>query len=316
MRMKNVRPALVVLFALLFSRDVAMSQTYAQQMGKLSPQAGLTGNLRMDLLTTVEQNTGPEGSRPVFQETNGKRKSPALAGLMSLALPGAGEFYSESYWRAGGFALAEAGLWLFYAAYTSKGNKQTDVFQAFADDHWSALRYAEWIEANVTRLNSDVKAFTGYVIPGTEGRPPWERVDWSKINAVESQIAQKSGNGFTHLLPHRPEQQYFELIGKYPQFAAGWDDAGVMTPERILRSDVSARFLEYSKMRGVANDYYNAATTGAALIVVNHVLSALDAAWSASQYNNRVKIGAHLQPVQRPYGLVEMVPTASMTFRF
>jgi len=316
MRMRNVRPVLLLSLVVLLQGAFAPLRTYGQRQGESTSKIELTGNLHMDLLSAIDPNALLENSRPVFQEANGKKKSPALAGMMSLALPGAGEFYSESYWRAGGFALAEAGLWVFYAVYTSKGNRQTDVFQAFADDHWSALRYAEGIEANVTRLNSDVKTFTGYLIPGTEGRPPWERVDWSKINAVESQIAQKSGNGFTHLLPHRPEQQYFELIGKYPQFAAGWDDAGVMTPERILSSDVSARFLEYSKMRGVANDYYNTATAGAALVVVNHVLSALDAAWSASQYNNRVKLGAHLQPVQRPYGLVEMVPTASITFRF
>jgi len=217
---------------------------------------------------------------------------------------------------AGGFALAEAGLWVLYAVYTSKGNNQTDLFQSFAAGHWSAVKYAEWIETNVSKLNPDVNGFSGYMIPGTEGRPPWERVDWSKINAVESQIAQRSGNGFTHLLPRRPEQQYFELIGKYPQFAAGWDDAGLMTPERILASDVSARFLEYSAMRGRANDFYNMATTGTALIIVNHVLSALDAAWSASQYNNRFRLETHLRPIQRSDGFVEMVPTASVTIRF
>jgi hypothetical protein len=292
--------------------SIAKSQRIVETKGG----AVLTGDLRLDILSSYEQSTILDNQRPAFQEVNKKKRSPVLAGAMSLVLPGAGEFYTESYWRAGGFAIAEAGLWVLYAVYTSKGNKQTDLFQSFADDHWSALRYAEWIEANVSKLNPDVKSFSGYLIPGTEGRPPWERVDWSKVNAVEGQIAQRSGNGFTHLLPHRPEQQYFELIGKYPQFAAGWDDAGVMTPERILSSDVSARFLEYSKMRGTANDFFNTATTGAVLVVVNHVLSALDAAWSASQYNNHVKLEAHLQPTQRSYGFVELVPTASLTIQF
>lgn len=316
MRMRTSRWVMVLSLLLLLRGAVSVAQAQTHRIDETTPRAVLTGNLRLDMLTNLDQETLMEGQSVAFQNVNGKKKSPVLAGVMSLALPGAGEFYTESYWRAGGFALAEAGLWVLYAAYTSKGNRQTDMFQSFADDHWSVVRYAGWIEANVTKLNSDVRSFSGYMIPGTEGRPPWERVDWSKVNAVEGQIAQKSGNGFTHLLPHRPEQQYFELIGKYPQFAAGWDDAGVMTPERILSSDVSARFLEYSKMRGVANDFYNTATTGSALIVVNHVLSALDAAWSASQYNGRVKLEAHLQPIQRPYGFVEMVPTASLTYRF
>jgi hypothetical protein len=314
--MRNVRWGMLFLVVVILPWTAVMSQSAVPKTDDKKAGVVLTGNLRLDFLSSLDETSLLQSERPAFQEVNRKKKSPILAGVMSLAIPGVGEYYTESYWRAGGFALAEAGLWILYAAYTSKGNKQTDFFQSFADDHWSALRYAEWIEANAGKLNSDVKSFTGYLIPGTEGRPPWERVDWSKINAVESQIAQRSGNGFTHLLPHRPEQQYFELIGKYPQFAAGWDDAGVMTPERILSKDVSARFLEYAAMRGKANDFYNTATTGSALIVVNHVLSALDAAWSASQYNVHMKLETHLQPVQRPYGLVELVPTASLTVKF
>ena len=89
-----------------------------------------------------------------------------------------------------------------------------------------------------------------------------------------------------------------------------------MTPERIVNSDVSVRFLEYSKMRGKANDFYNIATTGSVLIVVNHLLSALDAAWSASQFNHQLKIEAHLQPTVRSYDFVEFVPTARVTITF
>ncbi len=307
---------ILLLVILVAQCTVSMAQTQARRIGDSQSGAVLSGNWRLDVLSNLDRAAQLENERSAFQVVKESKKSPVLAGVLSLVLPGAGEYYTESYWRAGGFALAEAGLWALYAVYTSKGNRQTDLFQSFADGHWSAVRYAEWIEANVSKLNPDVKSFSGYMIPGTEGRPPWERVDWSKINAVESQIAQKSGNGFTHLLPRRPEQQYFELIGKYPQFAAGWDDAGVMTPERILSSDVSARFLEYSKKRGKANDFYNTATTGTALILVNHVLSALDAVWSGSQYNGRVKLEAHFQPIPRSYGFIELVPTASVTFRF
>lgn len=275
-----------------------------------------TGNARADLISNLESLAVMDSSVLRVSENHAGRKSSVLAGGMSLLIPGAGEFYTKSYWRAGGFLLAEAGLWVFYASYYSKGNTQTDLFQNFADDHWSVVRYAQWIQDNVTKLNPDVSAFAGYLIPGTENRPPWERVDWAKINAVENAIAQRPGNGFTHQLPHRPEQQYFELIGKYPQFAAGWDDAGVMTPERILSSDVSARFLDYSKMRGKANDFYNIATTGSVLLVINHLLSAIDAAWSASQFNHRLTVEAHLQPTVRSYDFVEFVPTARVTIAF
>ncbi|HTY35916.1 MAG TPA: hypothetical protein VMH23_02340, partial [Bacteroidota bacterium] len=248
----------------------------------------LSGNVHMDLISGLQtmavsdsalhrQTVHPEGW-----------KSPLLAGAMSIVVPGSGEVYTSSYWRAGGFLVAEAGLWVFYVSYYTKGNNQTTLFQDFADQHWSVVRYAQWIQNNLAALNPDVSSFTGYMIAGTDNQAPWLQVDWSKLNAVENAIAQRSGNGFTHQLPHRPEQQYYELIGKYPQFAAGWDDAGVMTPDRIVNSDVSAKFLEYSKMRGKANDFYNIATTGSILLVVNHLLSAIDAAWSAAQHNTHL----------------------------
>jgi hypothetical protein len=273
----------------------------------------MTGNERVDLLAgfgSIHLND----TVPARHEEG--KKSALLAGVMSLAVPGAGEFYTKSYWRAGGFILAEAGLWIVYAAYTSKGNQQTTLFQNFADDHWSVVRYAQWIQDNAPKLNPDVTSFTGWLIPGTENLQPWDRVNWDVINGVENRIAQMSGNGFTHLLPHRPQQQYYELIGKYPQFAAGWDDAGLMTVTRILSSDVSQRFHDYSEMRGKANDYFNIATTGSVILVVNHLLSALDAAWSAAQFNHHLNIEAHLQPIVRSPEFVEFVPTARLSIQF
>jgi hypothetical protein len=288
------------------------AQEFVRSMG-VTHEVVFTGNARLDLLSDIGAMQLKDS---LISSQDHEKKSALLAGALSLALPGAGEFYTKSYWRAGGFLLAEAGLWVVYAVYSSKGDQQTTVFQDYADAHWSVVRYAQWIQDNVSKLNPDVTGFTGWLIPGTENLQPWDRVDWSAVNTVENRIAQVSGNGFTHLLPHRPQQQYFELIGKYPQFAAGWDDAGVMTVERILKSDVSPRFLDYSAMRGKANDYYNIATTGSAILIVNHLLSALDAAWSAAQFNNQLKLEAHLQPIVRSTEFVEFVPTARLTVTF
>jgi hypothetical protein len=304
------------IFLVLISIFLCVSNVQSQHDGiRIANSSGvivLTGNARLDLLTNIGAMRLKDTA---LKNIDNGRKSPLLAGVLSLAVPGAGEFYTQSYWRAGGFILAEAGLWVVYAVYSSKGDQQTSLFQDFADGHWSVVRYAQWIQDNAPKLNPDVTSFTGWRI-GTPDLPAWQQVDWKVLNDVENRIAQLPGNGFTHLLPHRPEQQYYELIGKYPQFAAGWDDAGVMTPQRILSSDVSQRFLDYSKMRGKANDYYNIATNGSVLLVVNHLLSALDAAWSAAQFNNQLKLEAHLQPVVRSTDFVEFVPTARLTISF
>lgn len=310
------RRAVIVCAGVVMLASTAWSQML--RTGEFPGEARivLTGNVRMDMLASLELMRTIDSSQGRMEDGHPGKKSALLAGVMSMVVPGAGEFYTKSYWRAGGFVLAEAALWVFYVSYYSKGNNQTDLFQNFADDHWSVVKYAQWVQDNKAVLNPDVSGFTGVLIKGPANLPPWEQVDWDQINRLENLIAQRSGNGFTHQLPHRPEQQYYELIGKYTQFAAGWDDAGVMTPERILNSDVSTRFLDYSKMRGKANDYYNIATTGSILLVVNHLLSAIDAAWSAAQFNNQLKVEAHLQPTVRSSDFVEFVPTARVTITF
>ena len=77
----------------------------------------LTGNARMDLLASFGMMKVTDSSQSRMNETDGGKRSPLMAGAMSLVVPGAGEYYTKSYWRAGGFVLAEAALWVFYASY-------------------------------------------------------------------------------------------------------------------------------------------------------------------------------------------------------
>jgi hypothetical protein len=59
--MRNVRPVLLLSFVALFPWAVAVSQTYAQRTGESTSKIGLTGNLRMDLLSIVDNDLSPEG---------------------------------------------------------------------------------------------------------------------------------------------------------------------------------------------------------------------------------------------------------------
>ncbi|MFH0991774.1 MAG: hypothetical protein V1799_17335 [bacterium] len=277
-----------------------------------------TGNLSVDLaqLNEISINEG-HGFDSLLEEEKVK-KSPLLAALYSAAIPGAGEFYTERYWKAGGFLAAEIALWVVYAVYDGKGNDQTAIFEQFADDHWSVVHYANWMEVYANELRPGVQF--GPIVIKTTGKP-WENINWNELNRAEELLGQQVGNGFTHRLPMRPDQQYYEEIGKYPQYGGGWEDAqsyqpGGYKPFDVTKSNVPPMFFQYSKMRGRANDLYTVGRTASSLLVANHVLSALDAAWSATQFNAELKVEAHLQPVQRPYGIVEFVPTAKATLRF
>ena len=57
--------------------------------------------------------------------------------------------------------------------------------------------------------------------------------------------------------------------------------------------------LTYADTRGKANDYYYTAELATILVVANHVISALDAAWSTSNYNKEVasSMAMHFQDI-------------------
>lgn len=295
---------------LLIVTVVLLAQVGYGQMRPVRGGIALSGDLVLDLSEQAKQSL-LMGDTVVAA---GERKSGLQAAAFSILLPGAGEYYVGEYWKAGGFLAAEVGLWVAYAVYTSKGNDQTTFFEEYADRNWSVVKYARWIEQYGPQLNPEAQGLDGLVTSNDPNLPPWDRVDWVRLNRAETEIGKKTGTYFSHQLPRRPEQQYYELIGKYGQYNPGWADANVDASN--FHSALTKMFLDYSQMRGKANDFYNIAGTAAKLIVLNHVLSALDAAWGAAVHNRSLKAEAHIQPVQRPFGIVEFVPTARVSLAF
>ncbi len=230
-------------------------------------------------------------------------KSPWLAAALSLVVPGTGELYSESYLKGGIFFAVEAVAWVVAYTYDKKGDRQTDLFQTFADDHWSVVRYAIWMNANRS---------ANIAVDPNMNLPSWERVIWDTLNHYEQVAGSVPLSGFTHLLPVHGLQQYYELIGKYPQYSPGWSDYAYQTDTTLTPSKM---FLDYSSMRGKANDYYNMASAAFSVIIANHVISALDAFFTASRFNKSVHAEASLRVRQTPFGLVaERVGTLKIMF--
>ncbi len=261
----------------------------------------LSGNLQLDnkiSFDAVEKEIKVLRYDPQFKD----KKSPWLGALFSLILPGAGEFYAESYWKAGIFAALEAAVITTAIIYNNKGDDATNAFEKFADNvtnttGWSAVRYAEW-------LNSTYQASIP-IDETTPGLQPWQRVNFDDIHAVEAQHSELS-----HQLAYYGEQQYYEMIGKYHQFRAGWAD---YTSE--LGFNVSPLFHEYTGMRATANDYYNTASKAVIGIYINHFLSAIDAYWSTTIYNK--ELVARVTVENRQYAdYIELVPTLKLKLSF
>jgi hypothetical protein len=247
----------------------------------------LTGNLYAD--SKIIQNNYNELSTNPFADDMPGKKSAVLSGVLSALIPGAGQVYNEDYWIAGIFVAVEAALIVTAVNYDNKGDDQTVMFENFADENWSVVKYAEYLNAN----GADI------TINPNESLPPWERVNWNELNDAETG---------SHNLPPHGEQQYYELIGKYHQYIPGWPGGNnTSNPPQIM--------LDYSVMRGEANDYYNTASTAVIGVYLNHLLSAAEAVWGAARFNNNLAVNLRVETFNFA-GRTELIPTLKMKFSF
>lgn len=278
------------------------------QLSITSGQSDLSGSLSLD--SKISFDRSEKIYKDVTKNINDNKKSPLLAGVLSFVVPGAGEFYSESYIKSAIFVAVEAAAITIGLIYDKKGNDQTDFFQNYANEHWSATRYAEWTVKNASSINNEITDVSQYKVFNANGT-----VNWSELNRLENAI----GQYYSHRLPIYGEQQYFELIGKYPQFYQGWDDAdmSLVSYDEIKQklTDGGTKFTYYSDERGKANDFYNIASKAVIVVVVNHIISALDAAWSAHGYNSKLEMHASIEKYNTGFNTV-YYPQLNLQYSF
>lgn len=210
-----------------------------------------------------------------------EEKSVMRAALYSAVIPGTGQYYAGSIWKAALFAGIEIAGWTVYFVNTSNGDKQETQMEAYADDHWSEQKY--W-----SRLYYDARD------RGLSDLPQYDVDENNIIIDFDAEIANslrylEDALGHTHRLPETKTQQYYEMIVKYlTQFGNGWEDANFYSTYYGNTNNMTAQMFSYRDMRNDMNEYYDVASMATNVILINHVLSALDAAWTAGRYNREI----------------------------
>ena len=261
----------------------------------------LTGNLLTD--SKIVLNDYEELSAVFALDDLPDKKSPLLAGVMSAVLPGSGEFYVGEYIKAAIFFAVEVTLITVAVVNNNEGDKLTAEFEAFADEHWSAVDYSEYMMDHWQELGLSEQCVIDINYEGN--LQPWERVNWGDLNHCEGLIAV-----FSHRLPPHGQQQYYELIGKYKQYSSGWDEFNGTSYNQVPQI-----MKDYAIMRGNANDAYNVASTAVVGLYINHLLSAVDAIWSATTYNKNLAVKMRVQNIQFA-DRIELVPTLNISYNF
>ncbi len=244
-------------------------------------------------ITSLINNSVFSDSLDIINKTSSLK--PMIA---SLVVPGFGQYLNHSpWWKTALFAGVEIAGIAGYISWTNKADDITGEYENWADEHWDMNT---WVNGSAPLL-SDIQ-LSGY--PGVTD----VRIDGSHHITIIVNGKYKS----SHILLGNPDIDYTELrdwdfyegIGKYDQFVAGWDDAKsnweiinknitdgedeliVMTPNKQ----------HYIELRNDSNVLYKNAKFAASALLFNHIFSALDALWNANKnkeltYNLDVSIG-------------------------
>ena len=165
-------------------------------------------------------------------------RKPGVSFLLSAILPGAGQLYNGDD-RGYLYLGIEAAAWFARLSYLDAGSRKENEFERYADVHWTL---------NLYRASNGV---------------------------LGANYTQENDSLIVEFF-RRDRQQYYEEVGKYDKFRAGWDDwAATYDPanDRAL----SPNRAHYRKMRQQSNELLDRARLALAAVLVNRVVSGVDA---------------------------------------
>jgi hypothetical protein len=243
-------------------------------------------------------------------------RSPKLAMLMSLLVPGLGQAYVKSYVKTGLFALAEAAIITASVVYNNKGKSQYNQATAFADNNYSASKMQTYYTGLFNYLQT-------YVYPGADAQ------SYDKLNSIYFDTLNDPNSSFAKSARSK-SQSYYSTI-QSNEYIQGWNDCQptldqiatangvpgaqvtdapgfkykyslydsleysylVTIQDKITGAVIdseaygySNNLLMYRNMVSQSNSSYKIATNILFIVLLNHVVSAVDALISARVYND------------------------------
>jgi hypothetical protein len=232
-------------------------------------------------------------------KSNIYKRTPLKPMLASLVIPGFGQYINRSpLWKTALFAGVEVAGIAGYISWTNKADDITKEYEHWADNHWDMRR---WVNDSAILL-SDIQS-GGY--PNVND----VRIDGSHHITIIVNGKYES----SEILLENPNIEYVELrdwdfyegVGKYDQFVAGWNDAKSnweIVQKKIKKGEdelivMTPNKQHYLQLRNDSNVLYKNAKFAASALLFNHIFSALDALWNTNKnkelsYNLDVSIGS------------------------
>jgi hypothetical protein len=304
-----------------------------------------------DSALEIKLRTDPEAAR--------RYRSPRKAFFFSLLLPGAGQAYCGSWAKMSVFAAAEIGLavgWYQVAVVASR-NKANEA-KRYAQANWSQGKYeSNWKRVFTQDTTSLLRQGTapwreGYCQSlygdGADAGETRQACLDAPVGPNYAQHDRLFGTGntsppdsvFANII--QPES-FYDMIGRYGEFVPGWLDAPVTVSAEELRDYYNARVANsldptkplpanawgfsqmqanYRALRRESDDLARTQKWFLGGMVLNHLVSALDAALQATRMNRtllQLETTSWVDRLEIDGGFVmvpELKSTASLAWRF
>lgn len=250
-----------------------------------------------------------------IDEMKGQYKSPRKALFLSLVIPGSGQLYvggsKFTYARGVIYLALEAGLWAgWYYNSVYKYDKQVDKYKKFADKHYSIGRYenamydlynslndaseeSRFVERYMSSRESFCEALYGNA--GVRGCYTGKQLPYAEESAHKRFFGDKPQS-----LEKEREDGFYESSEVYQiisgsTYVLGWDDVdsvalvGSLDLEDPNSATVSLgksdNRSKYRDMRSRANELADMQAWFIGGLILNHLVSAIDAAFTANSHN-------------------------------
>ena len=263
-------------------------------------------------------NLGPaviEDGRSInFAHNLKEYRSPRIAMLLSLIVPGLGQAYARSYVKAGAFGAVELATIGVAVYFNSMGNTKKKEAYDFADKNYDVERLRDYGTKLRDVFNSDTTIFTEEMdttyLPYTyydadfynaagnrqsyyyerirdgEFTPGWNDSDPGINQIIEHRNSAPSdtirGTGSSkYVLADTTSKVLFYLLTRVA------DASGNAVNDRNILA-YSNDQITYNAMMDKSKSYYDAVNYTFYVLLLNHIASAIDAGFTARAYNARL----------------------------
>jgi len=211
--------------------------------------------------------------------------------IMSLVLPGAGQYYNKSpMWKTASFVGVEVGSIVAWNYFTKKAKTLRDDYWAFANDNWTL---ANWVTNRFSMAGSENEGRLWEQFPALMNLAGTHDLILVLSGSLQDQYGRYVSSDSLEVHPHwvqsgdvtvARDRHFYENIGKYDQFLGGWRDSNTAwyweekqledSTEIVIKTPLKANYLD---QRFESNKMLNMAKFSVTALLFNHVISGLEA---------------------------------------